>query len=214
MTYYTVYKITNKMNGKIYIGSHKTCNLNDEYMGSGKYLKRAIEKHGIDNFVKEILFVFDTPELMYAKEAELVDEEFLAEANTYNLKVGGFGGWDYVNANPIPTEDRVKFSKLGGLTRHLLSKEIKIRIVNGIAKSEIRLNGNTKARELYPKSGFYGKQHSDVTKERIGVANAVSSKGKRNSQFGTMWVTNEVESMKIKKTDDIPEGYRKGRKLN
>jgi len=76
MTYYTIYKITNKMNGKIYIGSHKTCNLNDEYMGSGKYLNYAIKKHGIDNFVKEILFVFGTPELMYAKEAELVTEDF------------------------------------------------------------------------------------------------------------------------------------------
>ncbi len=39
--YYTVYKITNQINGKIYIGSHKTNDLNDRYMGSGKYLIRA-----------------------------------------------------------------------------------------------------------------------------------------------------------------------------
>ena len=65
-------------------------------MGSGKYLKHAIEKHGIENFTKDILFVFDTPEEMYAKEADIVNDDFLALENTYNLKTGGFGGFDYI----------------------------------------------------------------------------------------------------------------------
>jgi hypothetical protein len=59
-------------------------------MGSGKYLKYSQEKHGIENFEKEILHAYDAPEPMYEKEAEIVNVEFIAEANTYNLKVGGF----------------------------------------------------------------------------------------------------------------------------
>jgi len=74
--HYTIYKITNKINNKFYIGKHKTDNLDDDYMGSGKYLLHSIKKYGVDNFVKEILFVFDKESEMNAKEKELVSKEF------------------------------------------------------------------------------------------------------------------------------------------
>lgn len=87
--YYTVYKITNLINGMIYIGTHSTKNIDDKYMGSGSNIKKVIKEYGVENFSKEILFVFDDKNEMIEKEKELVDEKFIARNDTYNIILGG-----------------------------------------------------------------------------------------------------------------------------
>ena len=90
---FTVYQITNLINGKRYIGVHKTKNINDSYMGSGKLVKSAIKKHGIEHFNKEILVIFDNDEDMLQAEIQ-----FVLDLNPeYNLHEGGVRGWNYVN---------------------------------------------------------------------------------------------------------------------
>ena len=39
------------------------------------------------------------------------------------------------------------------------------------------------------------------------------SQGERNSQYGTMWITNGTENKKLKKESPMPEGYKRGRTL-
>jgi hypothetical protein len=83
--YFTVYQTTNKIDGKIYVGKHQTANLDDGYLGSGKLLRRAIKKHGKENFKKTILHIFETEVEMNTREAEIVTEEFCARDDTYTM---------------------------------------------------------------------------------------------------------------------------------
>lgn len=94
MIYYTVYKITNHINGKFYIGKHKTTNLDDGYLGSGIAIKAAIQKYGKENFSKSYLHIFDNEHHMTLAEKILV---VVDSSVSYNLVVGGEGSWDLVN---------------------------------------------------------------------------------------------------------------------
>jgi len=93
------YKITNLVNNKYYYGVHKTNNIDDGYMGSGKRLKYAFGKYSIENFKKEILEYFNTYEDALKYESEIVSERLVNDNNCYNLKIGGTGGNGWVYAN-------------------------------------------------------------------------------------------------------------------
>ena len=91
MTYYGIYKITNLLNGKMYIGQHTTSNIDDGYMGSGKIIRLAVNKYGADNFRKEwLMFCEDADELDYM-ERVYVDQTWVDRSDTYNLRLGGDG---------------------------------------------------------------------------------------------------------------------------
>ena len=91
---YIVYKTTNLINDKFYVGMHKTLDSTefDGYYGSGSVFKKALIKYGKENFVREILFEFDTLEEARLKELEIVSSDFCKEKTNYNISVGGTGG--------------------------------------------------------------------------------------------------------------------------
>lgn len=207
--HYTIYRITNKLNGKTYTGMHKTDNLDDGYMGSGKLIKRAIKKHDIKNFEKEILFIFDNEEDMKNKEKELV---VLGE-NSYNLCEGGKGGFSYINRlnlNIYETHEEWNKRKLPalreGYTKYIKSGEHG----NNIRKSWEKYKENNPNFDGH----FKGKKHKPESIEKIKISIVGKQQGTKNSQYGTCWITNGSENKKIKKEELdswFKKGYNKGR---
>lgn len=97
MQYY-IYKITNKINGKIYIGQHKVPLIKENfrrYLGSGIAIKNAIKEYGKENFDKEILEYIDDDEkheLVSEREKFWIKEFNSISPNGYNISPGGEGG--------------------------------------------------------------------------------------------------------------------------
>lgn len=84
-----IYKITNKINGKWYIGKHNGTNPN--YFGSGKLLKKAVEKYGKENFERVILEEVEGD--INAREQYWIDQtNAVNDPMSYNLANGGEGG--------------------------------------------------------------------------------------------------------------------------
>ena len=202
--YYHIYKTTNLINGKFYFGMHCTNNLNDGYIGSGKYLKSSINKYGKENFVTEILEFLPNREELIKREKEIINEEVLKDPNSMNLQPGGGGGLS-------GEEHKRKFHKAGGAaTTHLLKKYSKIHLEKLKTDEKYREFYITKLKETN-NHYWLGKHLDDETKKKIGAANSIKQKGTLNSQFGTCWITDGIKNKKIKKEDTLPEGWRLGR---
>lgn len=107
-----VYKTTNLINGKKYIGVSVSKDLKKRewYLGSGILLKLAIKKYGKDNFKKEIIKEFITEKEARDYERYLIDKlNAINDEKYYNLVAGGYGG--SVSKHIVSEETRRKISE-------------------------------------------------------------------------------------------------------
>jgi hypothetical protein len=199
--FHIIYKTVCLITERFYIGMHSTDNLDDGYQGSGKQLIRSINKHGKDNHVTETLETLPNRKALAAREKEIVNEKFLEDTNCMNIMIGGQGGYiskeHYVNRTVIGNKafkDKLE-------NDHVFNKMFKEKMAKIMNGNKYGL-GNTH---------WLGRKHTTASKIKMSIANAAKTP-EQNSQFGTCWITNEVESKKIKKDTDIPEGWRLGRK--
>lgn len=189
---YTVYKTTNKINGKYYIGSHRTHNPNDGYLGSGVALRRAIEKYEKENFSKEVLFVFDNPEEMFAKEKELVE---IGE-HSYNLMEGGKGGFDHIDntgdnncmRNPEVVKRFVESAKSNGSYHTKNAKAAQLQNLKKAVEANI---GRERTEEWKSGASARAKNQWELNKEKL--RDALASWFVVTDPNGNVYETNRLE---------------------
>lgn len=151
MKKYIIYKTINLINNKFYIGAHQTENLNDDYLGSGVLLNKAIKKYGRENFKKEILHECSNLQDMYLQEQKIIDS-YIGNEFCYNVKRGGIGGWNYINdnkllvgdKNPMKNPEIVNKCKLAGIKTKNKNKQKYIDIANNNLKKAIEKNTGAK----------------------------------------------------------------------
>ena len=95
--HHVVYVITNKKNGKIYIGKHSTNDTDDSYFGSSAKLKEEYKKCGSD-FEKTIVKEFTTEQAAFDFEKKLLGDNWKRD-DYYNEKQGGGTACDGANHN-------------------------------------------------------------------------------------------------------------------
>lgn len=224
--YNYIYKITNLINDKIYIGVHKTDNLDDGYMGSGKILKRSILKHGIENFEKEILQFFPTYMEALEEERIIVNMDFINSENTYNLREGGFGrcrfsddALQFLSESSKKRWENAEYREMmcnafrTDKRRNAISVKVRAWITNNPEKHAERMEKINKNPEKIAKmaEAHRGMKRSEDAKKNISEARKKTYMRDGGVSFGKgcRYIYNPLtkESKRFPKEDVLPEGW-------
>ncbi|MDX1371048.1 MAG: NUMOD3 domain-containing DNA-binding protein [Nitrososphaeraceae archaeon] len=158
--YYYIYIIINKLNGKFYIGRRQSVlsPMEDPYMGSGKALKLAINKYGIENFHKEIITTANCLEELVQLEKLYVNKVTIKSPFCYNIVEGGINPIFYGKDHPMWGNGHYNSGERNGMYGKHHTEETK---------------------QLF-KDLFTGTKHSDETKLKISLAQT----GKKHWNYG------------------------------
>jgi len=207
-----IYMTTNLVNGKRYIGKHKSVEfVGNEYIGSGKLLKRDIKAHNYNvrtDFKVELLEECDTLESLNEREIYWISYYDACNSKEfYNIHFGGDGGDislylspDDMEAirkehsefikNKFNTDKNFKKSFSGAKFGHKVTKETKSKISN--------------------------KQKEYWNSVDVGVKHERLSRSATNRNIGRVWVTNDIIDKFVPNdnlNDYLNSGFRLGRKF-
>ena len=215
-----IYKTTNILNNMIYIGKHKWDNLelDSTYLGSGIYLKRAIEKYGKENFTCEILDYAETLQELNDKE-KLYIEKFNSMNSKigYNLTRGGDGtylpgmclgrSWDPMVQDKIRKTVKQLWSDPNSIYNSDLYRA-------KLSTSCSQSHQNNKRKDVYHKISIAKTGHSvsEETRDKIRKTLAEDTEQHREAKRinsekhkNKMWINNGEQQLFIK--SDIAQHY-------
>jgi len=154
--FHFIYKTTNLLSGRYYIGMHSANSLEDGYLGSGVYLRRSLNKYGKENHIREILELCESREELKSREEEIVNLQEIAKKECMNLMVGGRGrdaeSWANDIRKPHSSETKQKISET----------------LKGQKFTEERIQNISKGRRGI--ATFTGKKHSMESLKKMSLA--------------------------------------------
>lgn len=158
-----IYKITNTINNKIYIGQSK---YNDpKYLGSGNYIRKAVKKYGVSNFKKEI--IEKCVDLKHSNERE---RYWISILNSKNPEVGyniADGGSSFIMNDDI--KDKIKKTLTGkyvgdnSFRKGISHDEETKQKISGSSKGRSKSKDTRKKMSISAK----GRRLSDSTREKL-----------------------------------------------
>lgn len=226
-----IYKTTNLVNGKIYIGKHKASAFDPSYRGSGKLITAALDKYGQDNFMTEL--ICSCCSLSELNEAE---KQYIEKYNSsysagkgYNISAGGDGGATNAGMKLMHKGCYSKFVSPSDISQHL--KEGYVLGPTEQFRDKLR---NANSGRKGDKASFYGKHHSEHSKYLIGLAsqgrpgygdNNIAKRPEVRAKISNYalthpnyfrsnkfrFVTDGVVEKRITIDTPIPEGFHMGR---
>jgi hypothetical protein len=180
-----VYKTTNLVNGKIYVGSDK--NNNEKYLGSGKILKQSIKKYNRENFKKEVLQFCNSLEELKTSESYWIKKlKSNVRGIGYNISSNYFGGDVFTN-HPNKESYREKLKKINsGESNPMFGKSVFQHWV-----------------EKYGEEIAIQKQNVKSEKQRIAISGENNPMKLKNSYC--RWVEKYGEEIAIQKQNNLNE---------
>lgn len=231
MVYAIIYKTTNLINGKIYVGQRlikDQSTLDDKYLGSGgRHLKRAFKKYGLENFKREVLHHIFIPN---QKAVDALEKHYIKKHDSTNLSIGynkllGTSN-NFGSGSPMKNPDVAKrvTDKLRGRKGAKRSEAGKANMKKAAQKSwedaqwrrdrvsEFVKSTMTPEHREYLSNLAKKRVFTQSRKDKISLNHADFS-GEKHPCFGIRydWITDGCVNKRLNKGLDMPEGFYLGK---
>lgn len=213
-----IYKTVNAINGKFYIGQDSKNN--PEYLGSGTLLKRAIEKYGKENFIKEIVEVCSTKTELNEREKYWIKETKAQEIG-YNIAEGGQGGNTYDEETRQRISQEFKGREVDPKTIEKAKKTREKRKqenpdVYKMSEKQKQILSKTHKGKVHPKEwrerqSNFMKDFTNYSPKFLEMQNGENKKGEKNPNWGRK-ATEETRRKQSEALKKNPSRYWLGKK--